>query len=61
MFYVDGKKIIPLFVEKLLNPLSLAVWLMDDGSAHNSGGCIISTNSFTFEECLLLQTAILKK
>ncbi len=32
LFYVDGKRIIPNKISKLLkNPVSLAVWFMDDG------------------------------
>ena len=32
LFYVDGKKVIPTKISKLLkDPLSLAVWFMDDG------------------------------
>jgi len=32
IFYQQGKKIIPKVIEKLLTPLSLAIWFMDDGS-----------------------------
>ena len=32
IFYQNGKKIMPKGVEKLLTPLSLAIWFMDDGS-----------------------------
>ena len=31
-FYADGKKQIPSLISKLLTPLSIAVWFMDDGS-----------------------------
>src|SRR3990167_5439054 len=31
-FYQDGKKKIPRIIKKLLTPLALAVWFMDDGS-----------------------------
>lgn len=31
-FYKDGKKVIPKTIGKLLTPLGLAVWFMDDGS-----------------------------
>lgn len=32
LFYVDGKKVIPSKISKLLkDPMSLAVWFMDDG------------------------------
>lgn len=32
LFYPQGKKLIPKVIEKLLTPLSLAIWFMDDGS-----------------------------
>ena len=32
IFYKNGRKVIPKVIEKLLTPLSLAVWFMDDGS-----------------------------
>jgi hypothetical protein len=31
MFYVKGKKVVSLKIEKYLTPLALAVWLSDDG------------------------------
>jgi len=31
-FYEGGKKVIPELIRKLLDPLALAVWFMDDGS-----------------------------
>ncbi len=31
-FYVGRKKIIPKIIGKLLDPLSIAIWFMDDGS-----------------------------
>ncbi|QQG43075.1 MAG: hypothetical protein HYW45_02605 [Candidatus Daviesbacteria bacterium] len=32
LFYVDGKRVVPNEISKLLkNPMSLAVWFMDDG------------------------------
>jgi hypothetical protein len=31
-FYVDGKKVIPTLLAKMLTPMGLAVWYMDDGS-----------------------------
>lgn len=31
-FYAGHKKIMPKLIEKLINPLALAIWFMDDGS-----------------------------
>jgi hypothetical protein len=63
MFYdkLSGCKIVPFLIEDLLTPLALAVWFMDDGSAHNSGGCVISTNSFNLDDCQKLQLALRNK
>ena len=38
-FYKDGKKRIPIDIEDFLTPLSLAIWVMDDG--HKSRGNLI--------------------
>lgn len=31
-FYPCGKKVIPIVIDKILTPLALAIWFMDDGS-----------------------------
>jgi hypothetical protein len=31
LFYLDGKKIVPLNIFDLMTPLSLAYWIADDG------------------------------
>lgn len=50
MFYQDGKKIIPKSIKKLLNdPLSLAVWIMDDGTKSGQS-FFLSTQNFTQKE-----------
>ena len=55
LFYPQGKKIIPENIEDLLsNPLTLAVWYMDDGNNvvrnGKSYGYHINTQSFSYEE-----------
>jgi len=54
-----GKKIIPKNLESDMDPLVLAVWIMDDGS-YSKKRIDISTYSFTLKEIHLLQN-ILKK
>lgn len=44
-YFYERKKILPLYIEKLLSPQALAVWFMDDGSRTESGGTL-STHSF---------------
>lgn len=65
-FYdLKGRKIIPKDINDLLkNPISLAVWYMDDGSLDkrykyhlNSS---IATNCFSFDECSLLSEVLNK-
>ena len=31
-FYPKGKKVIPIMIDKIITPLALAIWFMDDGS-----------------------------
>lgn len=55
IFYRDGKKIVPENIETLLTePLSLAVWFMDDGSAEYAGASF-QTHCFGKSEVELLQ------
>ena len=57
MFYkeIEGKyiKIIPDNIEQILNPISLALWFMDDGSKLGKGAKI-ATNCFTKTELIKL-------
>lgn len=58
LFYSGKTKSIPGNIgELLLNPLSLAVWIMDDGSAEYAG-LSIQTHSFSLGEVMLLAKVI---
>lgn len=58
IFYRDGKKIVPHNIEMLLTePLSLAVWFMDDGSAEYAGASF-QTHCFSKSEVELLQHSL---
>jgi ubiquinol-cytochrome c reductase cytochrome b subunit len=46
LFYSDKKKVIPKDIKSFLTPLTIAVWLMDDGAPHNKG-IMFSTYCFT--------------
>ena len=64
-FYTEvgpGKKIkvIPANIEELLTPLTLAIWIMDDGGTHTSG-MILSTYCFSMKDIILLQKALKTK
>ena len=60
IFYLNGKKVIPLNIDKFLSPLVLAVWVMDDGS-FNKNKLDLSTYSFSLNEIKLLQKALNSK
>ena len=47
LFYLNRRKVVPKNVSKDLNPLSLAVWIMDDGSSEYAG---LSIQTHSFEE-----------
>ena len=51
-FYKNNIKIVPSkeFLELHFTPLSLAIWIMNEGSRVGSG-LKLSTNCFTFKEC----------
>jgi hypothetical protein len=54
LFYLNKEKRIPLNIEELLTPVSLAYWAMDDGGKHNKNNFVLCTNAFTLEEVQLL-------
>lgn len=56
-FYVNGKKRVPNDIK--LNPLSLAVWFMDDGTRIRSA-FYLNTQQFTLSEQKFLQELLLK-
>lgn len=61
LFYTHSKrKVIPGNIADLLTPLSLAIWICDDGSWKNPG-MRFATNSFTKQEVILLSLALLTK
>lgn len=61
-FYFNGKKVLPKNLDKILtDPLSIAVWFMDDGYKRNDCNAFrISTDSFSLEENKLLQKMLVK-
>lgn len=61
MFYRGKRKIVPKNIEKLLvNPISLAVWYMDDGGRRKDcHGMFLNTLSYTLYEQRKLQSCLL--
>lgn len=57
LFYAGRTKCVPSCIDEYLTPLALAVWIMDDGAKVHKG-LKLSTNSFTFNECLILIKAL---
>ncbi len=62
-FYPHGKKEIPKLINKLLDPMALAIWFMDDGSwksnRHNT--FIIHTLGYSKKDLESVQKALKKK
>lgn len=59
LFYPKGKKVVPVNISEMLNPMALAVWIMDDGSL-SKNKLDISTYAFRLDEIKLLQEALKK-
>lgn len=57
LWYKDKIKCVPECIGQYLTPLALAIWIMDDG-AKVGKGLKFSTNSFTYNECLILVKAL---
>jgi ubiquinol-cytochrome c reductase cytochrome b subunit len=51
---------VPLITNEYLTPLSLAIWIMDDGGKVGSG-LKLSTNSFAYSDCLFLTKLLFDK
>ena len=61
-FYKE-KKILPEDLGEFLDPLSMAVWFMDDGSrgARTPKGMVFNTSAYSAEEQKFLQTLLIEK
>lgn len=57
-FYINNKKIVPVNIANYITPLSLAVWIMDDGSKCSPFNIRISTDSFSYQDHLILQAML---
>ncbi len=57
MFYPDGAKILPQNILDLLTPVSLAVWLMDDG-CNDRNSLVLNTHNFSRIENKRLQEVL---
>ncbi len=58
MFYVNNVKVVPSIISYYLTPLTLALWLMDDGCYVKNRGVLIATLSFTEAEVLFLRNLL---
>lgn len=57
LWYKDQIKCVPTCIDQYLTPLALAIWIMDDG-AKVGNGLKLSTNSFSYNDCLVLIKAL---
>jgi hypothetical protein len=62
-FYLNKIKVLPDlgFLNQFCTPLALAIWFMDDGSKHSTGGVYFHTNAFSLTEIKTLQQFLLEK
>jgi len=61
LFLVNDKKILPLDIEKHLNPITLAYWICDDGQAVKNGGVTLCTDNYSLTEVNLLIQALVNR
>lgn len=61
LFYPEGKKTIPKNIGDLLEPLSLAYWICDDGTFSKDRAVVLYTNSFSLDEVNLLISVLTNK
>jgi len=62
-FYVNGKKIIPKTIDKIITPQSLAIWFMDDGSIKSKAhkALVIHTHGYSKDDLLLITKVLEQK
>lgn len=62
-FYPHGKKCVPKFIGKMLEPQGLAVWFMDDGSykSKQHRSLILNTQGFVPQDIVRLQKVLQEK
>lgn len=64
LFYDESrKKVVPIIIHKLLTPLALAVWFMDDGSSKSKQhkALILNTQCFSKKDLKLLIEALYRR
>ena len=54
-------KKVPSWIGEYITPLSVAHWIMQDGSRQIKQGISLATNGFTYEECKMLCNILSKK
>lgn len=59
-WYINGVKHVPKNIAEYLTPLALAIWIMDDGSTVGQS-LKLATDSFSYEDCLLLSNVLFEK
>lgn len=57
LWYINNIKCVPKCIGEYLTPLALAIWIMDDG-AKVGKGLKFATNSYTYNDCLILVKAL---
>jgi hypothetical protein len=60
-FYPKNKKCIPIWIDKYINPISLALWIMDDGGWIKNRGIKLSTNCFKLNDVKRLKSILENK
>jgi ubiquinol-cytochrome c reductase cytochrome b subunit len=59
-WYKNNSKILPYNIAEYITPLSLAIWIMDNGS-RSGKGLKLTRNNFTYLECEILANILRKK
>lgn len=60
-FYVNGRKVLPVFIQEYLSAEALAIWIMDDGTFYKNRGLRFCSHNFLLSECKSMQIILKEK
>ena len=58
---MNKKKILPLKIQKIFNPITLAYWICDDGLQVKIGGITLCTDNYNLQQANFIIEALVNR